>query len=98
LTSIGQEEREKHLLDFHLTYAQAHKPPAKKKTSIKQKANSGAESIVIKNKRGCIKKFNAEVNKLQGVWHPFFNLIFNFLLVELAYFKMSAFFFSNFFT
>ena len=52
LTSLGQEEREKHLLNFHLTYAQAHKPPAKKKTSIKQKANSGAESIVIKNKRG----------------------------------------------
>ena len=52
LTILGQEEKEEHLLDFYLTYAQAHKPPAKRKTSFKQKANSGAESIVIKNKKG----------------------------------------------
>jgi len=31
LASLAPEERERHLVDFHVTYARANKPPAKKK-------------------------------------------------------------------
>ena len=35
LASLAPEERERHLVDFHVTYARANKPPAKKKNSTK---------------------------------------------------------------
>ena len=37
LASLAPEERERHLVDFHVTYARANKPPAKKKTPLKSK-------------------------------------------------------------
>ena len=37
LASLAPEERERHLVDFHVTYARAIQPPAKKKTPLKSK-------------------------------------------------------------
>ena len=37
LASLAPEERERHLEDFHVTYARANKPPAMKKTPLKSK-------------------------------------------------------------
>ena len=37
LASLAPEERERHLVDFHVTYARANKPPAMKKTPLKSK-------------------------------------------------------------
>ena len=37
LASLAPEERERHLVDFHVTYARANKPHAKKKTPLKSK-------------------------------------------------------------
>ena len=58
LASLAPEERERHIVDFHVTYARANKPPAKKKTPLKSK-NSQASNTnnldqpeSIPNKRG----------------------------------------------
>ena len=59
LASLAPEERERHLVDFHVTYARANKPPAKKKTPLKSKkvphasnTNNLDQPESIPNKRG----------------------------------------------
>ena len=59
LASLAPEERERHLVDFHITYARANKPPAKKKTPLKSKkvphasnTNNLDQPESIPNKRG----------------------------------------------
>ena len=59
LASLAPEERERHLVDFHVTYACANKPPAKKKTPLKSKkvphasnTNNLDQPESIPNKRG----------------------------------------------
>ena len=59
LSSLTPEERERHLVDFHVTYARANKPPAKKKTPLKSKkvphasnTNNLDQPESIPNKRG----------------------------------------------
>ena len=59
LASLAPEERERHLVDFHVTYARANKPPAMKKTPLKSKkvphasnTNNLDQPESIPNKRG----------------------------------------------
>ena len=59
LASLAPEERERHLVDFHVTYARANKPPAKKKTPLKSKkvphasnTNNSDQPESIPNKKG----------------------------------------------
>ena len=47
LASLAPEEREKHPVDFHVTYARAIKPPAKKKTPLKSKKSSTHQIQII---------------------------------------------------